>query len=153
MTNNNAPIYPQIENTLYFDGCSKSNPGQAGIGAVLYINDKEICAKCKYIGIRTNNEAEYEALIFGLDLALIRGIKDLIVYGDSMLIIKQMVGQYKVKEPKLIQLYQTAYNLASKFNYIEYKHVYRKFNKRADALANQALLQINDTDTSEDDKN
>jgi len=126
---------------LYFDGCSKNNPGDAGIGIVIYKNDEEIVAECDYIGIKTNNEAEYNALILGLELAIENGIKILAVYGDSLLVINQMTNKYSVKNESLIRLYLKATELTKQFDYISFQHVYRKDNKRADYLSNVGLLK------------
>ena len=86
-----AKVFPEIEYKLQFDGCSKSNPGIAGAGAVIYKFNKEINNKIQFVGNNsTNNVAEYTGLIIGLKLAIDMGIKSLVVEGDSMLIIKQM---------------------------------------------------------------
>ena len=125
--------------TLYFDGCSKGNPGRAGAGAVLYdAHEAEVFAESAFVGFRaTNNEAEYTGLIIGLTEALKRGITtELLVRGDSQLIIRQMQGKYKVNSPKLAPLHQRATHLVSKFSKIEFEHVYRDKNQRADALSN-----------------
>ena len=124
--------------TLFFDGCSKGNPGRAGAGAVLYDELKnEVFAESVFAGHRaTNNEAEYTGLILGLNEALKQGTKELQVRGDSQLVIRQMQGKYKVNSPTLVPLHQCATMLASKFAKIEFEHVYRDSNKRADALSN-----------------
>ena len=87
----------------------------------------------------TNNEAEYYALIKGLKLALDCNIKSIIVEGDSNLILNQMTGKYQVKAENLIPLYNSAKILDEQFDYIEYRHIKREFNKEADKLANKAL--------------
>jgi len=134
-----AKIYPSCEYILNFDGCSKGNPGPAGIGAVILKLGKEEWCGCQYIGKKTNNQSEYSALIFGLKEALSRNITQLVVFGDSLLVINQVTGQYKVKNVLLQDLYNETMDLISKFDYIELSHVYRKFNKRADQLSNMAL--------------
>ena len=123
--------------TLYFDGCSKGNPGRAGAGAVLYdASETEVFAESVFAGhSTTNNEAEYTGLILGLNSALKQGITELQVRGDSQLVIRQMQGKYKVNSPKLAPLHKCATTLASKFTKIDYEHVYRDKNKRADALS------------------
>jgi len=125
-------------NTLFFDGCSKGNPGRAGAGAVLYdTQGAEMFAESAFAGhSATNNEAEYTGLILGLNEALKQGITELKVCGDSQLVIRQMQGKYKVNSPNLVPLHQCATTLASKFAKIEFEHVYRDSNKRADALSN-----------------
>ena len=142
---NNIKIFPQYEYSMNFDGCSKGNPGPSGIGAVIFHNGQEIWASCQYIGTRTNNQSEYSALILGLKEVLSRDIKRLYVFGDSQLVINQITGVYKVKNNLLQELYQEVQNLKTQFEYIEFTHVYREFNKRADGLSNMALnvLDIN----------
>ncbi len=142
---NKIKIFPQYEYSMNFDGCSKGNPGPSGIGAVIYHNGQEIWASCQYIGTRTNNQSEYSALILGLKEALSRDIKRLYVFGDSQLVINQITNVYKVKNNLLQELYQEVQTLKTQFEYIEFTHVYREFNKRADALSNMALnvLDIN----------
>ena len=126
---------------LYFDGCSKQNPGPAGAGAVLYAEDEsEIDTYVENLGRQTNNYAEYNGLIGGLRLALVHNIANLEVFGDSMLVIKQMRGEWRVKHPSILLLYKEAQELATNFTSISYTHVYRDQNKRADELSNQALL-------------
>ena len=126
---------------MYFDGCSKGNPGRAGAGAVLYDpQGAEVFAESVFAGhSATNNEAEYTGLILGLNESLKRGITELQVRGDSQLVIRQMQGKYKVNSPNLVPLHQCASTLASKFSKIEFEHVYRNNNKRADALSNAGI--------------
>ena len=125
--------------TLFFDGCSKGNPGRAGAGAVLYdASGTEVFAESVFAGYSaTNNEAEYTGLILGLNTALKQGITELQVRGDSQLVIRQMQGKYTVNSPKLAPLHQCATTLVSKFAKIEFEHVYRDKNQRADALSNR----------------
>jgi ribonuclease HI len=134
-----AKIYPSCEYVLHFDGCSKGNPGPAGIGAVISKSGSEEWCGCQFIGNRTNNQSEYSALILGLKEALSRNIKQLQVYGDSLLVINQVTGQFKVKNVLLQDLNKEAMGLIGKFDYIAFNHVYREFNKRADQLSNLAL--------------
>ena len=136
----NAKVYPEIEHKLQFDGCSKSNPGIAGAGAVIYKFNKEISTRIQFVGnSSTNNVAEYTGLIIGLKDAINLGIKQLTVEGDSLLVINQMNGIYKVKSENLIELYKEAANLKKQFHYISFKHIYRSSNKRADELSNLAI--------------
>ena len=129
--------------TLFFDGCSKGNPGKGGAGAVLYHEDREIELCKSYVGDSvTNNMAEYTALIIGLEKSIELGIPDLVVKGDSLLVIRQMKGEYKVNSPSLLLLYKKAKELASSFRSITFCHVYREENKRADQLSNEALITI-----------
>jgi ribonuclease HI len=136
---NDAKIFPLPEFKLNFDGASKGNPGLSGAGMVIYKNEEEIWSSHKFIGCKTNNQAEYSALIFGLEGALNLGIKTLSVFGDSLLVINQINGLYKVKSDFLLPLHKEALALKSKFDYIEFNHVYRDNNKRADELSNMAF--------------
>ena len=145
---NNIKVFPQSEYTMNFDGASRGNPGPAGIGAVIFHNGKEIWASCQYIGTKTNNQSEYSALILGLKEAVSRDIRNLHVYGDSQLVINQINGIYKVKNPGLQELYQEVQGLKIKFETIAFTHIYRDFNKRADHLSNMALDVL---DTNGDD--
>ena len=131
---------------LYFDGCSKGNPGPGGAGAVLYKDEQEIWANSVFVGKRvTNNQSEYTGLILGLNHVVNQtDIKDLLVKGDSLLIIKQMRGEYKVNSANILDLHNTVKSLANKLTAIEYEHVYRNENKRADALSNEGLLKTID---------
>ena len=106
-----AKIYPTCEYVLNFDGCSKGNPGPAGIGAVISKSGSEEWCGCQFIGNKTNNQSEYSALILGLKEALSRNIKKLQVYGDSLLVINQVTGQFKVKNVQLQELYKEAMDL------------------------------------------
>jgi ribonuclease HI len=129
---------------LYFDGCSKGNPGKAGAGAVLYMDNKEIFADSIFVGEReTNNSSEYNGLIYGLERALELNIRNINVFGDSLLVINQMLGNYQVKSENLIHLYKYAKDLASKFETISFTHVLRNKNKRADQLSNEGLMSTN----------
>jgi ribonuclease HI len=127
--------------TMYFDGCSKGNPGLAGAGAVIYTNHEETWSGSSFVGIHsTNNEAEYAGLILGLQKASEMNIKNLFVKGDSQLIIYQMTGKYKCNSPNLLPLYLSAKKLEEQFEKIEYKHVLRNLNHRADELSNIAIM-------------
>jgi len=138
----NQKIQPilEFEYVLMFDGCSKGNPGEAGAGAVLYKNEQEIWASCQYVGSKeTNNVAEYSGLVLGLEHAFKEGISELLVQGDSMLVIKQMNGDFKVKSRSILPLFNLASELKSRFENIVFQHVYRDKNKRADELSNMAI--------------
>ena len=129
-----------ISYCMMFDGCSKGNPGPAGAGAVIYANNAELWAKAIYVGHEeTNNIAEYTGLLLGMNEAIFRKIRVLLVKGDSELVIKQMQGKYKVKSENLLDIYQEAKELEKQFDKIEYMHVYRHLNARADALSNEGL--------------
>ena len=135
-----AKVFPLTEYTMNFDGASKGNPGLSGAGAVIYKNGEEIWSSCKFIGTKTNNQSEYSALILGLNGALYLGIKTLSVLGDSLLVINQVNNIYKVKSACLHNLYNEVQALKTEFDFIEFNHVYRNYNKRADELSNLALV-------------
>lgn len=125
---------------LYFDGCSKGNPGKGGAGAVIYHNQEEIWSNYAFLGDNvTNNYAEYQGLLMGLNAALNLNIKNLAVYGDSKLVINQLNGTFQVKAGNLIECYNNAALIKNKLSYVTFKHVYRTENKRADKLANMGV--------------
>jgi ribonuclease HI len=141
---------PHFKNSyiMNFDGCSKGNPGLSGAGAVIYKNDVEIWGDSSFVGVTaTNNQAEYTGLIIGLKYALDNHIQEILVKGDSQLIINQMTGKYNCNSDKLYDLYKTAKELERKFKQVQYEHVLRKFNKRADHLSNVAVKQYIDEST------
>jgi ribonuclease HI len=130
----------EFDYKMNFDGCSKNNPGLAGAGAVIYHFDEEIWAEDFFVGdMFTNNHAEYAGLILGLQQAKFLGIKKLKVEGDSLLVINQMKGLYKCKSIHLIELYDKAKELEGYFDNIEFCHILRNKNKRADELSNIAV--------------
>lgn len=124
---------------LYCDGASRSNPGDASIGVSILFDGKEVHAISKKIGIATNNEAEYQALIDGLNFCIDNSIKEIDVFLDSNLVVEQVNKNYKVKAENLKVLNSKVDELIEEFNFIEINHVYREENKRADQLANMAL--------------
>jgi ribonuclease HI len=124
---------------LQFDGLSEPNPGRSSAGAVVFWKGNALMEAGHYIEHATNNEAEYGGLILGLEKATELGIKNLYIEGDSMLVIKQMLGEWKVKEPRLINLHTLAKDLVAKFDNIGATHVRREYNKYADALTNECI--------------
>jgi len=124
---------------LYFDGASRGNPGHASYGFVIYDkNGEELSVGCQYIGKETNNVAEYMGLLKGLESAVKNGYKELEIYGDSNLIIKQLKKEYKTNA-KLKPFYDKAQEFIKDLVILKMEHVYRNNNKRADELANIAL--------------
>jgi probable phosphoglycerate mutase len=123
------------------DGGSRGNPGPAGYGAVVRSADRStVLAETKQaIGVATNNVAEYQALIAGLDDAVKLGATEAEVFMDSKLVVEQMSGRWKVKHPDLIDLHAQARKLASRFDRISYAWVPRDQNSHADRLANEAM--------------
>ena len=135
-----SKIAPEFDYILHFDGCSKGNPGISGAGAVIYKDGTEIWNDSFFVGeYFTNNHAEYSGLLLGLQQAIVLGITHIAVKGDSLLVINQMTGVYKCHSSNIKELYETAKSFEKKFENIEFYHIDRKFNKRADQLANYAL--------------
>ncbi|HVD48522.1 MAG TPA: ribonuclease HI family protein [Gaiellaceae bacterium] len=125
---------------LSTDGGSRGNPGPAAYGYVLEADDGTVLdARGETIGVATNNVAEYRALLAGLEAALDRGIEELEVVSDSELLVKQMRGEYKVKNEALRELVDDAHALARKLASVEYTAVRREHNELADRLVNEAL--------------
>ena len=126
--------------TLEFDGGARGNPGPAGIGVVLRAQDgTELVTLGRFIGRATNNVAEYRALITGLHKARELGAKRLAIRGDSELVVKQMKGEYRVKNEALRDLYEQAQSLMRQFEHATIDHNYRHKNALADKLANLAM--------------
>ncbi|MBI4534189.1 MAG: ribonuclease HI family protein [Candidatus Melainabacteria bacterium] len=124
---------------IYTDGGSRGNPGPAGIGALLLQQGQVVSTLSKYLGIATNNIAEYTALIVALEKGLELGFTDVEVRTDSELVVRQMTGHYRVKHSGLIPLFNKARKLAAQFASFKIVHVRREENKQADRLANQAM--------------
>ena len=140
LKNTDTKFYPESNFIMNFDGCSKGNPGLAGVGAVIYCLNDEIWSGSLFLGKNaTNNQSEYTGLIFGLQQAIDMKIKTLMVKGDSQLVINQMTGKYKCNSENIIELYKKAKELEKKFENIYYIHVLRDFNRRADELSNEAI--------------
>src|SRR5437016_3396259 len=116
------------EFTMYFDGASKGNPGPAGIGAVVTDHAGKIHELKKYIGTATNNQAEYSALLEGLRCCASHGATEVNVYGDSELVIRQLNGEYQVKDPKLRILYDEVIEVRVSFDRITFRHIPREKN-------------------------
>lgn len=133
------------EAKLFGDGGSRGNPGPSAYGFVIYdMADKILVEDGGYLGITTNNQAEYQSLKVGLETALKMGISRLHVYMDSLLVINQMKRVYKVKNVDLVPLYNSALQSSKQFEKITFSHVPRERNKKADSLVNQVLDTIND---------
>jgi ribonuclease HI len=125
---------------LYTDGAARGNPGPAGAGAVILNPDGHIVAKIgKFLGESTNNVAEYMGLILGLKRAKAMGIKELEVYSDSELLVKQLAGEYQVKADHLRPLHDEAKVLLQGFSFIQVRHIAREENAQADAMSNRAI--------------
>jgi ribonuclease HI len=125
---------------LYTDGGARGNPGPAGAGVVLYDSKDQLVVEVqKYLGPCTNNDAEYAALIMGLELALAHEVSELTCYLDSELIVRQLNGQYKVKNERLKKYFDKVLELKFQFSDIRFVHVPRTENTVADRLVNAAI--------------
>ena len=125
--------------TMHIDGAARGNPGPAAYAIVLARPGLPVVEVADIIGKATNNVAEYTALVEGLQLATELGVKKLSVFSDSELMVKQMNGEYRVKNPELLELYNQAKRLAALFETLTITHVRREQNARADAIGNDAL--------------
>jgi ribonuclease HI len=122
------------------DGGARGNPGPAGYGVCMRdAQGKMIAELSEYLGHQTNNFAEYSGLLAALDYALAHGHDSLRVISDSELMVKQMNGEYKVRSPELLKLYETARSKVRKLQNFEIRHALRAQNKDADRLANEAM--------------
>jgi ribonuclease HI len=125
---------------LFCDGASRGNPGPAGAGAALYDeHGAEVAAIYKFLGQATNNEAEYTGAIIGLERAIALGARRVALRADSQLMVRQLLGLYRVKAAHLRPLHERVIGLLSKLEGWEAEHVPREQNGRADALANEAI--------------
>ena len=125
---------------LYADGGSRGNPGPAGIGAVILdAKKKKVKEVFKYIGETTNNNAEYNALICGLEEVRQLGGDEVIVNLDSELVVKQISGEYRVKNADIKPLFEKAIDALKNFKSFEIRHIDRSKNKEADKLVNKAI--------------
>lgn len=130
---------PSDKLTIYTDGAARGNPGPAGIGVVI-VKDCKVIRRCvKYIGKATNNQAEYQAVIFALEKAKALKAKKADCYLDSELVTEQLNRKYKIKDKDLASLFIKIWNLSLDFKEINFYHVSREKNKEADKLANQAI--------------
>ena len=130
------------EATLFADGGSRGNPGPAASGAVIVDSNGQVLDEVgRYLGVATNNVAEWTALCIGLERAKERGIRRLDVRMDSELVVKQMLGEYRVKHADLQPLHRRAHALLRAFERVDIKHIPRKQNGLADGLVNAVLDQ------------
>jgi ribonuclease HI len=127
------------ELTIYSDGASRNNPGEAGAGVYILEGNEPREKIARYLGQTTNNIAEYSAAIIGLEYAVRRGADRVKLLADSELLVKQLNGQYKVKNEGLKPLYLKAKGLITQIGHVEVKYIPREMNKEADALANRAI--------------
>ncbi len=128
--------------TANVDGGARGNPGPAGYGAIIKDAGGQVLAELYAgIGLNTNNVAEYQGLIAALEWALAHGHRRLHVKSDSLLIVQQMLGKYRVKHEGLIPLNQKARRLADAIGHVTFEHVRRELNKEADHLSNLGMDQ------------
>ena len=126
--------------TAHCDGGSRGNPGPSGYGAVVENPEGVVVARLsRFLGLQTNNYAEYSGLLAVLEWALANNAGRMRVVSDSELMVKQMKGQYKVKSPGLLPLWQQARRLAARLDGFEMRHTLRGGNKEAYRLANEAM--------------
>ena len=126
--------------SAHCDGGARGNPGPAGFGALIQDEEGRVLAELsEFLGIQTNNFAEYSGLLATLDFALSHGYQRLHVISDSELMVKQVQGKYKVKSPGLRPLYEQAKQKIARLEGFEIVHALRHKNKDADRLANDAM--------------
>ena len=131
---------PDSHLIAHVDGGARGNPGPAGYGVVITDQTgRKVASLSEYLGHQTNNYAEYNGLLAALDYALEHGPRALKVVGDSELLVKQIRGEYKVKSPTLLELYQRAKKMIGQLEWFSIQHVLRGGNQEADRLANLAM--------------
>ena len=123
----------------HVDGGSRGNPGPAGYGVRIERQDGTVVELKAALGIATNNVAEYQGLLAALEWAAQHGVSPLHIRSDSLLLVKQMLGEYRVKHPGLQPLYERARMLTRQIGRVRFEHIRREFNKDADRLANEAM--------------
>jgi ribonuclease HI len=130
----------EAEWLLMVDGAARGNPGKAGCGAAI-CDESGVTVQelSRYLGETTNNVAEYEALLMGLEALIALGKKNIRVQSDSQLMVRQLNGQYRVRDAKLQLLFERARNLLRHFDRCTILHVRREANKLADKLANRGI--------------
>lgn len=125
--------------TIHIDGASRGNPGEASIGVLISEDGKTVEEIKERLGVRTNNQAEYTALLTALRRAAELGYSTLDIYTDSLLLANQVNGRWKVKDPGMRELWSEARGLISAFGEVRVSHIPREQNLEADRLANEAL--------------
>lgn len=131
---------PPVEVVVCTDGGARGNPGPAGIGVhITSRSGRTLAEVAEALGHATNNVAEYTAVIRGLERALEMGARRVTVKADSLLVVEQLSGNYRVKNPTLRRLHEEATALVKRFDRVAFTHVPRAQNKRADALVNRAI--------------
>ena len=128
-----------MPHSVYTDGGARGNPGPAASGFVIYKGGEIIAREGKYLGVATNNQAEYNAILLGLEKAQNLKITELDCFLDSELVVKQLKLEYKVKNKDLAAIFLKAWNLSKKFKRIKFHHIPREKNKEADKVVNEIL--------------
>lgn len=124
---------------MHVDGASRGNPGEAGAGVAFFGPDGRLIGEAgRYLGCATNNEAEYQGLLLGLEVARAQGLRELEVVADSELLVKQLKGEYRVREPRLRKLYDELQARLASFRWT-IRHTPRADNAEADRMANEAI--------------
>jgi ribonuclease HI len=132
-----------VKITIHSDGAARGNPGPAAAGAVLTGSDGKLLAEVsRYLGEMTNNQAEYRALILAVEEAERQGASELCIYADSELMVRQIKGEYRVKNEELKPLFQDVMRRLRAIGTFAIHHVPRERNKAADKLANRALDEM-----------
>jgi len=140
-TDNDMPKLQEAK--LYADGGSRGNPGPSASGfAIMNMDGQIIVKKGVYLGITTNNQAEYQSLKLGLEEAKKMEIRQVHVFMDSLLVVNQMLGKFRVKNRDLWPIYESIKQLASTFDSVSFTHVPRELNKVADSAVNEALDEV-----------
>ncbi|HET7289835.1 MAG TPA: ribonuclease HI family protein [Thermodesulfobacteriota bacterium] len=124
---------------IHIDGAARGNPGEAGIGVLIEEENGGSREVKKYLGTRTNNQAEYSALITALESSRDYKNREIRIFTDSLLLANQMNGFWKVKHPEIKELYSKAKGLIEGFSRVTIKHIPREENTEADRLANLAI--------------
>lgn len=141
-TNGETPAKAMLldEAKIYTDGGSRGNPGKSACGYVIYSPDDRIIERAgHYLGIATNNQAEYHGFLTALERAHEMGISKVRLFSDSQLVVNQMNGIYKIRNPELLPIYQDVKAVAETFESISFTHVPRELNKLADQEVNRVL--------------
>lgn len=131
---------PHNQWQLYIDGASRNNPGPSGVGIAIFKNGAPFLKEGFFVGIRTNNQAEYLALLIGM-IILQQSVEigDAVhIFSDSQLLVRQVLGEYKIKHQAILSFALTAKSIITKNRYF-ISHVDRSFNKEADAMANHGI--------------
>jgi len=136
------PAPPSGVMTAHIDGGARGNPGPSAYGVIIRNSKGKIVKELgQYLGLQTNNFAEYSGLLAALEYAQKEKIPSLKVFSDSELLVKQMKGQYKVKSPGLVPLYERARSLVRQLQHFSIEHVRREQNRDADRMVNEVLDQ------------